>query len=316
MTQLAFAFASQLAEGRSLDVTQAELQAILERLVDASRSAWPDLQIGAEEFVRYIAARVSPDETIRDALGAFHVTDLYLACGCAMGNVKAIAAFDAHYIAKLSSAVARPARGTGDGDEIAQRLRVRMLVGDGRRPPRIGSYSGRGPLGRWIRIAATRLTADLHRLAPPTFDSTSPDATPSDAERAYVIQRYGDEFANALESALRQLTRRARALLRLHFLEGVSVTQIATNQAVSARTIQRRLAAIERQIVANLQSVLAKRLALSSTQLESLLPDVESELVFVLRRFFTSPPSTPPTANSPVTLPPQRASSRRHSNSP
>jgi len=316
MTQLAFAFASQLAAARSLDLTQGELQAILERLVDASRAAWPDLQIGAEEFVRHIAARVSPDETIRDALDAFHVTDLYLACGCAMGNVKAIAAFDAHYIAKLSSAFSRPTRGTGEGDEIAQRLRVRMLVGDGRRPPRIGSYSGRGPLGRWIRIAATRLTADLHRLAAPTFDATSPDATPSDAERSYVIQRYGDEFANALESALRQLTRRARALLRLHFREEVSVAQIATNQGVSARTIQRRLAGIEKQIVANLQSVLAKRLALSSSQLESLLPDVESELVFVLRRFFAGPPSTPPSAKSAVTLTPQRASRGGHSNSP
>jgi RNA polymerase sigma-70 factor (ECF subfamily) len=315
MTQLAVAFASQLAKARSLDVSQGELQAILERLVDAGRAAWPDVQIETEEFVRYIAARVSSDETIRGALDAFHVTDLYLACGCAMGNVKAIAAFDARYIAKLSSAL-RPARGTGEGDEIAQRLRVHMLVGDGRRPPRIGSYTGRGPLGRWIRIAATRLTADLHRLAAPTFDATSPEATPSDAEHAYVIQRYGDEFANALESALRQLTRRARALLRLHFLEEVSVAQIATDQGVSARTIQRRLAAIERQIVANLQSVLAERLALSSSQLESLLPDVESELVFVLRRFFAGPASSPPRPAPAVTLTPQRASGGGRPNNP
>jgi RNA polymerase sigma-70 factor (ECF subfamily) len=299
MTRLAFAFASHLDGARAFDLGEAELQATLERLVEASRAAWPDLQIGAEEFVRYLAARVAPDETIRDALQSLHATDLYLACGCAMGDTKAIALLDAHYIAKLSRAPSRPARGTGEGDEVAQRLRVRMLVGDGQKPPRIASYSGRGQLGRWIRIAATRLAADLRRVAPPTIDADgSVDATASDAERSYVIQRYGNEFANALESALRQLTRRARELLRLHFLEEVGVAQIATTQGVSARTIQRRLAATERQIVENLQAIVAKRLALSSAQLDSLLPDVESELVFALRRFFSAtgsaPPSPPP----------------------
>jgi RNA polymerase sigma-70 factor (ECF subfamily) len=292
-THLAVAFASRLAGVRTAELTHGELHAILERLVDASRAAWPDLQIEAEEFVQYLAARVAPDQPIRDALDSLHVTDLYLACGCATGNSKAIAALDARYIAK--SVPSRPSRGTGDGEEIAQRLRVRTLVGDGLRPPRIASYSGRGPLGKWIRIAATRLAADLHRLAAPTLDAAwDGGAIASDAERSYVIQRYGGEFASALESALSQLTRRARRLLRLHFLEEVSVAQIAESHGVSPRTIQRRLAAAQKQIIANLRAILEPRLKLSSAQLEGLLPDIESELVVVLTRFFSKPGSLPP----------------------
>jgi RNA polymerase sigma-70 factor, ECF subfamily len=296
MTQLAVTFASHLTSA-PVEVTPRELEMILERLVEESRAAWPDIQIRAEEFVRYLAARVSPNQSIRDALHALHVTDLYLACGCANGNTKAIAALETHYISKLVPALSRS---EGDDDEVAQRLRVRTLVGDGQSRPRIASYSGRGPLGKWIRISATRLAVDLRRVGAPIFDAAQgADATASDAERSYDVQRYGDEFAKALEMALAQLTKRARTLLHLHFLDEVSVAQIAARQGVSPRTVQRRLAAAEKQIVKNLQSLVAQRLELSSSQVESLLPDVESELVAVLQRFLSRSDAAAPTDAAP-----------------
>jgi RNA polymerase sigma-70 factor, ECF subfamily len=301
MTQLAVTFASQLAGAPPFEVTPRELETILERLVEESRAAWPDLQIGAEEFVGYLAARVPPDQSIRDALHSLHVTDLYLACGCANGNAKAIAALESHYISKLVPVLSRKAE--GDNDEVAQRLRVRTLVGDGRGRPRIASYSGRGPLGKWIRISATRLAVDLHRLAKPIFDAAhAADVTSSDVERSYIVQRYGDEFAKGLEWALAQLTKRERTLLHLHFLEEVSVAQIAARQGVTPRTVQRRLAAAEKQIVKNLQSLVAQRLELSSSQVESLLPDVESELVAVLQRFLSRSDAALP--NAPIAVTP------------
>jgi RNA polymerase sigma-70 factor (ECF subfamily) len=299
MTQLAVNFASHLASASPAEFTPRELEVILERLVEESRAAWPELQIRAEEFVGYLAARVSPDQSIRDALHSLHVTDLYLACGCANGNTKAIAALDAHYISKLVPTLSRKAE--RDDDEVAQRLRVRTLVGDGQSRPRIASYSGRGPLGKWIRISATRLAVDLHRLAVPVFDAAhGADATASDAERSYVVQRYGNEFAKALESALAKLTKRARTLLHLHFLEEVSVAEIAARQGVTPRTVQRRLAAAEKEIVKNLQSLVAQRLELSSAQVESLLPDVEAELVAVLQRFLSRSDAPPPDAAAAV----------------
>jgi RNA polymerase sigma-70 factor, ECF subfamily len=300
MTPLAITFASHLAGASAFGVTPRELEVILERLVAESRAAWPDVQIRTEEFVGYLAARVPPDQPIRDALHSLYVTDLYLACGCAIGNTKAIAALEAHYISKLAPALSRKA--AGDDDEVAQRLRVRTLVGDGQSRPRIASYSGRGPLGKWIRISATRLAVDLRRLATPILDAAhGADATASDAERSYVVQRYGDEFVKALESALAQLTKRERTLLHLHFLEEVSVVQIAARLGVSPRTVQRRLAAAEKQIVKNLQSLVAQRLELSSSQIESLLPDVESELVAVLQRFLSRSDAPAPDAATMTT---------------
>jgi RNA polymerase sigma-70 factor (ECF subfamily) len=293
MTQLAVTFASHLAGASPFQVAPRELEMILERLVAECRAAWPDLQIRAEEFVGYLAARVSPGESVLDALHSIHVTDLYLACGCANGNTNAIAGLEAHYISKLVPLLSRKA--AGDDDEVAQRLRVRTLVGDGQGRPRIASYSGRGPLRKWIRVSASRLAVDLHRFAAPIVDAAhEANATASDAERSYVVQRYGDAFATALESALAQLTKRERTLLHLHFLEEVSVAQIAARQGVSPRTVQRRLAAAEKQIVKNLQSLVAQRLELSSSQVESLLPDVESELVAVLQRFLSRSEAPPP----------------------
>jgi RNA polymerase sigma-70 factor, ECF subfamily len=286
---LAAAFASELAAVRPLGLTQPELQAMLEQLVDESRAAWPELEIEPADFVRYLAARISPEQSIPEALDSLHVTDLYLAYGCVRGNPKAIAALDGRYISTICSLPFGANKGGAEGDEVAQRLRVRTLVGNGQSPPRIASYSGRGPLARWIRAIATRLAADLRRMAPPTSDETwSVGAIASDAEPWHGNERYGDEFSKALEAALLQLTRQARTLLQLHFLENVGAAQIAESYGVSARTVQRRIAAAENQIVQNVRSALAQRLDLSSSQLQSLLPDVEAELVVVLRRFFSN----------------------------
>ena len=46
---------------------------------------------------------------------------------------------------------------------MRQRLRERLFVGSDGEPARLASYSGRGPLGTWVRIAAIRLALNLRR---------------------------------------------------------------------------------------------------------------------------------------------------------
>lgn len=83
--------------------------------------------------------------------GSLHAGDLYLACACARGVTEAIAVVESAHFARIREFVAGVETAPEQVAEIAQQLRTKLLVGD---TPRIASYSGRGSLGGWIRVAA------------------------------------------------------------------------------------------------------------------------------------------------------------------
>jgi RNA polymerase sigma-70 factor (ECF subfamily) len=174
-----------------------------------------------------------------------------------------------------------------DAEELAQRLRVRLLVAEAGQPPRIASYTGRGPLNAWLRVAAARLAVDQHRAevsdSPPTWAVLS---GPVDQELLYLKQTHADLFGAALETGLMALSKRARTVLRLHFLQGVPIAQIATSYSVSPRSVQRWIVAAQTEVIDQLRSVLASNLEITGSQLESLMGAMETELVIALRQFF------------------------------
>jgi len=274
----------KLEEGTS----EPALESVLLELLGDCRSAWPGVGLEPADFMRYLAERLAPAQDLRIALTATSVTDLYLACACALGDPQAVAALDSTYIKRIASASFGAVPRVRDAEELAQRLRVRLLVGEAEQPPRLASYSGRGPLSAWLRVAAARLAVDLHRAetaeVPPTWVLR---ALPVDQELLYLKQAHAELFAATLEAALDALTKRSRTVLRLHFLEGVPITQISTSYSVSARSVQRWIVAAQTEVVEYLRSALAAQLELSSSQLESLIGVMETELVIALRQFFT-----------------------------
>src|SRR5262245_24377427 len=69
------------------------LSAALEAIGAAGRAAWPGVEVASDALAAYLAER-APDQTEPlAALRAMQTTDLYLACGCARGDAKAIAHF-------------------------------------------------------------------------------------------------------------------------------------------------------------------------------------------------------------------------------
>jgi hypothetical protein len=82
------------------------------------------------------------------------------------------------------------------------------------------------------------------------------------------------------------LSKRARTVLRLHFLQGVPIAQIATSYSVSPRSVQRWIVAAQTEVIDQLRSVLASNLEITGSQLESLMGAMETELVIALRQFF------------------------------
>src|SRR5512132_3710832 len=59
-----------------------DLEPALADLVERAQRAWPRVRVEPIRFVRYLAERLSPGESLGAALAALHASDLYLACAC------------------------------------------------------------------------------------------------------------------------------------------------------------------------------------------------------------------------------------------
>jgi RNA polymerase sigma-70 factor (ECF subfamily) len=291
--KLAHVFSELAAQFQHQLSPSAEIDEALSRVLSAARAVHGDLTLSDRDFLEHIARTLSPDEEALPALGRLAAADLYLACACARGDARAIARFDREFVSQVSVYLSRSGALPGFDDEVKQALRNRILVAETSILPRIGSYTGRGPLGAWVRMTATRLAADLRRgqgRARPAEDPSR--AVAPDPELAYLKERYGAEFERALELAFAGLTPRDANLVRLYFLEHVNALVIAQMYGVSARSVQRWLAAIQAQLLAETKKIVQQRLSLSASELESLLGLVESQLAVSVFRLLSRPEET------------------------
>jgi hypothetical protein len=112
-----------------------------------ARRAWPTVAIPEEVFVRYVEERGGTDGTL---------ADLYIACGCALGDPAALSAFESHYGREIRIALQRMKQPDSTVQEVEQQIREKLFVGEDGTRPRIADYTGRGDLRSWLRVIAVR----------------------------------------------------------------------------------------------------------------------------------------------------------------
>jgi len=214
-----------------------------------------------------------------------HAGDLYLACACAAGVAGALAALEAEHLARIREFAASVDGSPAFVGELTQQLRARILVADGDRPARIATYSGRGSLGGWIRVAAVRLARDIargDREATRPRDELEPGAV--DPELGYLKQLYGDAVSRAVHDALAALTGDARTLLRLHYVDGLSIEQVGAAFGVSRATGARMLATARMTLLAGIRERLVGAIGVRAEEADSLVAFVRSRLDVSLAR--------------------------------
>lgn len=268
-----------------------ELEHLLCAALVAGRTAYPDVSVEDEHYLRHLARALPEGEDPLEVLPRLALADLYLACACSHGDARAIARFEREFVRQVSAYVGRSGALAGFDDEVKQALRNRILVAETSLLPRIASYTGKGPLGAWVRMTATRIAADLRResgRARPSEADVLSDVAP-DPELSYLKQRYGAECSRAVELAFKELSDRDANLMRLYFLERSGAAVIAAMYGVSARSVQRWIAATQAQLLASTKRILQERLALSTTELDSLLGLVESQLGVSVYRLLGAP---------------------------
>jgi len=212
-----------------------------------------------------------------------HAEDLYLCCAALLGDEGAIRALRASHRPVLAGYLRHVDAAPAFVDEVEQRLWDGVLVGSGEAPPKLATYSGKGPLAGWLGIAAQRIALMMKRREASEERAAAAagaeaDLVAADPELAFIKGNLRGAFRRAISEALLALEDRERMVYRMHIVDGLTVERIAKTYGVSHSTVSRWMAAARAGIVAAAQRLLREELRASPADYESLSRLLASQL--------------------------------------
>jgi RNA polymerase sigma-70 factor (ECF subfamily) len=245
---------------------------------EAGKAAWPSIALDRDRFAAFAAA-------LEPAAANRFPGDVYLAAACLAGNATALDTFERDALTSARSAIQAIDSSAAFVDEAIQRLRTSLFVGEG--SPRLATYAGRGPLRAWVGISGARTALMMRRSQKRAREVSTDDnewtgalamISTSDPELELLKRQYASAFAAALHDAVAALEPRSRAVLRMSFVEALSIDEIgavyASHRATAARWIQRACDAVFDET----RRLLTERLALSPSELDRMTALVKSQL--------------------------------------
>jgi RNA polymerase sigma-70 factor (ECF subfamily) len=258
-------------------------QISVEQVLDAGRAAYPEIQISDEIIVSALAGR---------ELEPRYPADLFLATVALTGDSAALRVID-----RLLVEVRPALRGVvldHDVDELVQELRVRLVVGSVTKGATLGSYTGKGPLRAWLRVALLRAGLDRRRKPQDALlDETEWLAIPSDEPDpalAALRRTAAPAVRTALELAVAHLDSRDRLILRQHLIDGLAPPELATLYRVHRVTAFRWLATIKRRVLEDVRAQLARELGIADTALDSLMRRMRDSVAPTVERILLATP--------------------------
>jgi RNA polymerase sigma-70 factor (ECF subfamily) len=176
-------------------------------------------------------------------------------------------------------------------DDVVQDVRHKLFVGP---PPKVSSYTGRGPFETWLRVVACRAAFDHARK-----ELRSPELGLELSERTFALEsgldtkldraRYLEAFRRALHGALAELEPRERNILRLHYAGGVNIDGIGLAYRVHRATVARWIARLRSQILDSVRAELRQSFeGLSESEFRGLTHLVQSQLDFSVSSWMSS----------------------------
>ena len=274
------------------DRIDGEWARVLDERFAAARAAWPALDVTPERFGAYLA-RLAPAELTLETLAELHLDSLVLTCACAHGDVAALQRCEERYFPILTAALARMRLGTGQIEEITQQMRDELFVRSPTQLPRIADYAGRGNLASWLTVSATRaaykhLRREKRNVSDEDAQLADEQALQGDAEVEMVKRRLRPLFRESFAHALGALERRDRSLLRQHYLDELTLEEIAVLYRTHRATAARWLASARQALLDGTRQALMSRLRMPKAECESIIRMARSELDMTMRSLFAS----------------------------
>ncbi len=262
----------------------------LEDVLRAGEAAFPELAPDRAALRAQLGQQLDP--TAPPTSEALQV-DLYLAAACAIGHEPAFEALEQRHFPAVTRSLMR-GRLPLSLDELVQLLRERLFLTRPGQTPKISSFRARGPLEKWLRAVALRLAGGSQSGAPAPRGEEwlvdQPMLAP-DAELDLLRARHRGQFQRALQEAFAALTVRERAVLRLHFVSGLPVEQVAAHYHVAKSSASRWLSAARAKICEHVRARLGAELSLTRAEQLSLISAVRSQLSISLLPLLRSTPT-------------------------
>lgn len=300
---LALAFLAHLP-GHALPPAELEaIEHLLAKCWEGARARWPSVALPVEPFLAHLAPRVPvapAGGALVPLLETLSLEELYLACACLRGVPGALELFDREYLAKLPAMLKNPKLPEAMIDDVCQLLRVKMLVSTAEGPPKIVEYTGRGALMNWVRVSAVRLALKLQAIDKPSFEQEADTvlaALPApgvDAELDLIKRRHHSDFRGAVREAFASLAADERHLLRLYFVDQLSMYELASLFRVNQSTVSRWLKSARQTIYEETRRLLQSRLGLSTTDFHSFLNVLGSQIELSLSQLLGDKDGIPP----------------------
>jgi RNA polymerase sigma-70 factor (ECF subfamily) len=266
-------------------VVGTDIQACVAAAVAAAGERWPGIVVSADELSRVIAESLNPGDEPPS-----HADELALATACLTGQTQALRYFDRDYLASIGSAVRRLVTASDEVEDVKQRLREHLLVGNSSTPPRLAAYRGRGSLRAWVEISAKREALMARRSEHARRgreDRTAAEVDPSslaDPEIARMREHYGPSFREAFARGISALEARDRTLLRAYFVDRLSLDQLGAMLGVHRVTAWRHVLSARERFIEAIRNELRGALRTTASELESLMAVMGDEFHITLNR--------------------------------
>ncbi len=261
-------------------------RALDEAVAEAARR-WPEVVVDAGEVKRAFAAKLAGDEP--PAVNAANVAEVMLALACARGDASAIAVFDREYLDVVKVALAGMKLAAATVEDVKSGVRDKLLLAEGERPARILEYAGRGRLRGLVQVSASRMAIDRLRLEEREAELPAREiAAPANLELSLIKAQYRDAFVDGFARAVASASRRDRNLLRLHFLGGVTLEQLATMYGVHRATVVRWLAAAREAVFGATRAHVAQAIGAPTEELDEMFDLVRSRVELSVERLLAS----------------------------
>jgi RNA polymerase sigma-70 factor (ECF subfamily) len=225
---------------------------------------------------RAFAGRTPSDNELDRYFDALHLSDLALACACAMGREDA---WD-HFVREFRPGMYRAADAidaSGGAREIAEALYAELFglkEHKGIRQSVFRYFHGRSSLATWLRSLIAQRHIDRHRdtrrlVALPDEDSRPP--APSDLRAATLShperERFVSTMHTVLSAAIAALAPRDRLRLACYYAQEMTLAQIGRLTGDHEATVSRQLAKTRRSLRDDVERRLKLDHAFSSAEI-------------------------------------------------
>ncbi|MBS1122649.1 MAG: polymerase Sigma-70 Factor [Deltaproteobacteria bacterium] len=243
--------------------------------IAAASRAWPELD--PDELRAHLAGLPQWDPA--------RLIDLALAYAAGRGVEAAVRALTTRIETPLRSAIVRAGYPRAVADDATQETLILLLVGGDHRQPTLHSYQGRAPLEAWAKTIGLRLAGQLHAALRDAEQrgreaGGEPDLGPVHDLVASSIRK---ELCAAVQRAFREavatLSMFDRELLRAAFVDGEAIDQLARRHDIHRATAARWLGKARRALDEALRAELGRDLAITETEVSSVLRAVHTSLV-------------------------------------